>query len=85
MKNLKKHKVPVEDKPANDKIRLSLEVSADLNRTLEELADFYGGTKSEVLRKAIALVQVAKDAKENSQTLGVLDKDSHLVTRIIGV
>lgn len=56
------------------KVRLSLEVSSELNELLERLARETGSTKSEVLRKAIALIDVAVEAKEQGQRLYVSDQ-----------
>jgi len=66
------------------KVRLSLEVSEDLNRRLELLAEQIGSTKSEFLRKAIALMEVAVDAKLHGQDIGILDGDV-VKTKIIGI
>jgi predicted transcriptional regulator len=68
-----------------DKVRLSLDVSAELNKTLEELADKTMGSKSDVLRKAIALMEVAVEAKEKGENVGVVNKKGELVTRIVGL
>jgi predicted transcriptional regulator len=68
-----------------DKVRLSLDVSTELNKTLEELAEKTSGSKSDVLRKAIALMEVAVEAKEHGQNVGVVDKKGALVTKIVGV
>lgn len=68
-----------------EKVRLSLDISPELNRLLEELAATTGGTKSDVLRKAIALMEVAVDAKRRGLKLGLADKDQTLATEIIGL
>lgn len=70
---------------ATDKVRLSLEVTTELNRTLEELATQVGGTKSDAIRKAIALLSVAIEGKQQGQSMGLVDRDNKLVTRIVGV
>lgn len=75
----------------SDKVRLSLDVSPELNSLLESLATRTGGTKSDVLRKAIALMDVAVDAKEGGKRLLLVDKpnavtdDPRLVTEIVGL
>jgi len=68
-----------------DKIRLSLEVSPELNNTLEDLALKIGATKSDVLRRAIVLMEVAVEAKERGQKLGIADKNQPLATEIVGI
>ena len=67
------------------KVRLSLELSNELNNTLEELAEKNSTTKTDLLRKAIALIEVAVDAKENDQSLGVIDDKGRVVTKIVGL
>src|ERR1700730_414053 len=66
-------------------ISLSLIVSPQLNETLEGLAESQHTTKSDVLRKAIALFDLASEAKANDQRLGILDKDRKIVTEIVGL
>ena len=68
-----------------DKVRLSLDVSPELNRTLDELATKIHGTKSDVLRKAIVLMELAVQAKDREQKLGIIDKNRHVVTEIVGL
>jgi predicted transcriptional regulator len=71
--------------PKNKVIRLSLEVSPEMNEKLEELADKLNGTKSDVLRKAISLVEVAVRAKEEGKKFGIAAPDQTLSTEIIGL
>ena len=66
-------------------IRLSLEVSPQLNAKLEELAAKTHGSKSEVLRRAIALMDIAVQAKEDGKKFGVAGKDQELATEIVGI
>ena len=68
-----------------EKVRLSLDISPELNALLESLAAKTGGTKSDVLRKAIALMEVAVDAKRRGLKLGLAEKDQPLTTEIIGL
>lgn len=72
-------------KSEKEKVRLSLDISPELNALLESLAAATGGTKSDVLRKAIALMEVAVDAKRRGLKLGLAEKDQPLVTEIIGL
>jgi hypothetical protein len=69
-----------------DKVRLSLDVSAELNDLLDSLAYKTHGSKSDVLRKAIALMEVAVIAKEHGQTIGVAEKGGMtLLKEIVGL
>ena len=66
-------------------IRLSLAVSPELNERLEQLAAAGHTTKSEILRKAIALFDVVAEAKSEKKRFGILDQDKRLVTEIVGI
>lgn len=68
-----------------DRVRLSLDVSPELNETLERLATSMHGTKSEVLRKAIALMDVAVRAKQDGQRIGIAGPNQQLTSEIIGI
>jgi Arc/MetJ-type ribon-helix-helix transcriptional regulator len=69
-----------------DTIKLSLEVSTELNNVLEQMVDKHVGTnKSEVLRKAIALMQVAVEAREKGQKIGIPAKGQLLATEFVGI
>jgi predicted transcriptional regulator len=69
----------------HESIRLSLSVSPELNARLDNLAQSGHTTKSEVLRKAIALFDVAAQAKAENNRLGVLDQNKRLLSEIIGI
>ena len=66
-------------------VRLSLEVSTALNRTLEEMAAQTHSSKSEILRKAIALMELAIRAKNEGNRFGIANKDQQLATEIVGI
>ncbi len=68
-----------------EKVRLSLDISPELNTLLEQLAAATGGTKSDVLRKAIALMEVAVDARRRGLKLGLAERNQQLTTEIIGL
>lgn len=68
-----------------EKIRLSFEITPELNEQLEDIADQVGGTKTEVFRKAIALMRVAVDARRDGKKFGVAEKGQPLVTEIVGI
>ena len=70
---------------APERVRLSLDVTADVNATLERLAEETGNTKSDILRKAIGLMMVAADAKKKGETLGVVGEDGKLHVRLVGL
>jgi len=67
------------------KTQLIIDVSPELNETLENLADNANLTKSEILRRAIALMKVAAQAQEKGQKLVVIDQDQKAITEIVGI
>ncbi len=69
----------------NESVRLSLALSPELNARLEELAQAGHTSKSEILRKAIALFDVVAEAKSEKKRFGILDQDKHLLTEIVGI
>ncbi|MGH9957398.1 MAG: CopG family transcriptional regulator [Pyrinomonadaceae bacterium] len=70
---------------STEKVRLSLDLSQELNETLDRLAAEGGTTKSELLRKAIALVDVATQAKQKHQKLAIVDEQEHVISQIVGL
>lgn len=66
-------------------IRLSLSISPELNERLEQLASSGHTTKTEILRKAIALYDVAAEAKTEKKKLGILDQNKQLLAEIVGI
>ncbi|MEB3177714.1 MAG: ribbon-helix-helix protein, CopG family [Nostocaceae cyanobacterium] len=68
---------------AQNMVRLNLELSPELNQILEELAHKLGVNKSDVLRQAIALMQIMVTAKEQTQKLGIVEAEQLIVNEII--
>lgn len=60
-------------------VKLSLQVSDSLNRRLEDISKGMGGSKSEVLRRAIALIELMEEAQKNNRKLAVIEKESNKV------
>lgn len=69
----------------NTKIRLSLDITPEANVLIEDMAEVLGTSKAEVLRKAIAVMKVAVDAKVEKKHLGISSNRSNLETEIIGI
>lgn len=65
------------------KVRLSLDVSVELNHKLESLALQLGGTKSDAMRKAISLMEIALQGKQNNQTLQLANRNGEKHRTII--
>ena len=68
-----------------ESIRLSLAVSPELNKRLEQLAEDGHTTKSEVLRKSLILFDVIATAKAEKKRFGILDENKNLETEIVGI
>lgn len=66
-------------------VRLSLDVSIELNQVLDSMAEKIHSSKSEVLRKSIALMEVAIDAKTHGNYLGVVNKNQEIIKEIVGL
>jgi metal-responsive CopG/Arc/MetJ family transcriptional regulator len=70
---------------AGEKVRMNLQVSAELNAVLDKIADDTGTNRSDVIRQAIALMKVAHEAKQNGKRLGLVTDPSKLETEIVGL
>jgi hypothetical protein len=69
----------------NPKIRLSLDITPEANELIEKMAEDLGTSKADVMRKAIAVMKVAVDAKKDHKHLGVSTKRENLETEIVGI
>jgi hypothetical protein len=67
--------------------RYMMELSPELLELLNRLASRSGDSSSiqEVIQKAIALLDVATQAKDNGQKIAILDQDEKLVREIVGI
>lgn len=65
--------------------RLTVDVSPALNDTIERLALRFHGNKSDVVRRAVALIEIAAQAKDDGKKIGIAEKDQPLATEIVGV
>ena len=66
-------------------VALSFFISPQWNNELNDLAAKIGGTKSDVFRKAIALLELAVDARDTGKKFGIAEKDQPLATEIVGI
>ena len=67
------------------KIRLSLELTEKFNQALEELAVQIHGSKSDVFRKSIALLEVAVAATLAGKSMAIISPEGNVTTRITGI
>ncbi len=66
-------------------VRLNVNITTELNDRLDVLAEKSGTTKSELLRKAIALMDLAVTERGRGNKLGILDDQQHVLREIVGV
>lgn len=66
-------------------VRLTVDVSQDLNALIEDLAKSSHTSKSEILRRSIALMDFAQKAKREGRKVGSVDQDQKLATEIVGL
>lgn len=67
----------------NGRVKLSLEISRKLSDVLDNLAANIQGTKSDVLRRGVALFRIAVEAEEKGLNLAVVDAEGSMRERIV--
>jgi metal-responsive CopG/Arc/MetJ family transcriptional regulator len=70
---------------AQEKVRMNLQVSAELNDMLEKIAGDTGSNRSEVIRQALALMKVAHEARKKGKHIGLVTDPATLETEIVGL
>jgi metal-responsive CopG/Arc/MetJ family transcriptional regulator len=66
-------------------VRLNVNITEKLNDRLDELAQLSGSSKSDLLRKAIALMDLAVTEKNRNNHLSVTNSDGKVLREIVGV
>jgi predicted transcriptional regulator len=66
-------------------IRLNVNVTDELNNRLDSLAERNGTTKSEMLRRAIALLDLAAVEKDKGNCLAIANQERTVLREIVGV
>lgn len=72
-----------EDDSPVKKIRLSLDLTSEMKKIIEDLAEGYGGSQGEVLRRAIALLKAIKDAEKGGESPALV-KRGKITAKLIG-
>jgi predicted transcriptional regulator len=67
------------------KIHFSLEMSPQLHDLITELAERTGQSKANLLRQAVALMEVAVEASEQGKAFGVFGEDGALEREVTGI
>ena len=68
-----------------EKVRLSLQVSDELNEALDAIAQDTGTTKSDVLRRAVVLLKSAHEARKEGYRVGFARQANQLDREVIGL
>jgi metal-responsive CopG/Arc/MetJ family transcriptional regulator len=76
---------PERTEKSEGKVRVNLQVSAELNDMLEEIANETGSNRTEVIRQALALMKVAHEAKRRGKRVGFVSDPDKLETEIVGL
>ena len=66
-------------------IRLNISISDDLAAKLDELSGESQTTKSEILRKALTLFDLAREGKRHGKKLGLVGEGGQVATEIVGL
>ena len=66
-------------------VRMSLNMSPELNEKLEKMSREAHATKTDILKKAIFLMDIAMNSKKMGNQVAVVDKKGHKVSDILGV
>lgn len=69
------------------RVRINLDVSPEIAEFLDTLAQENATTKTDVMRRAIALLKVAHEEKKRHRSMGFVsaDRDEILETKVVGV
>ena len=64
---------------------MSLDLTPEMKATVDELARRAGTTRSELLRRAIALMKTVKEAERAGLLPGLIDQEGNVKARLVGV
>lgn len=69
------------------KVRINLDVNSDVNEFLEMMSVESGTTKTDVMRRALALLRIAHEEKARARIMGFVPaaRSNDLETTIVGV
>jgi len=69
----------------DDKVHLSLKLSRELHRTLEDIAQSTGRSGTDIMRQALALMLVAHQTKQEGRHIGIVSDASKLDTEFVDI
>jgi hypothetical protein len=65
-------------------IRLSLDLTPEMKQIVDTLAEISGITQSEVLRRSIGLLKLAKEGEKKGESLALV-KNDRVVAKLVGI
>lgn len=68
-----------------ERARLTLELSPEMQRIVDELARKTGGDEADVFRRAVGLLKIVKDGQERGESPALVDKNGTVTTEISGI
>ncbi len=74
-----------DDLESFERIRMSLDLTPAMKAIIDDLARQEGATRSEVLRRAIALLKAIKDAQQKGESPVLVDREGNVTARIVGI
>jgi hypothetical protein len=67
------------------KIRMTLDVTPEMKRVIDDLASREGDTQASVMRRAIALLKTVKEAEKKGESPALIDQNGQITARLVGV
>ena len=79
-----KTQIKQNDSAEEKKIRLSIDVTPQMKKVIDDLSETSGASQAETLRKAIALFWAIKKGEADGESAAMI-KDNKIVARLVGV
>lgn len=64
--------------------RMSVNLSPEMEKLIEEKSKRDGITKAEVVRRAFALLQVSESEKEKGRSIGIISEGANHEMKVVG-
>jgi predicted transcriptional regulator len=64
---------------------MSLDVTPEMKRVIDDLAERGHATQAQVMRQAIALLKTVKDAESKGEKPALIDEEGRVTARLVGV
>ncbi len=70
---------------ADNKHRVNIVLNDSLNAKLEELAKSDGTTKTQIIKKALQLLDIVKKQENMKNTMAFVDSDDIIKQKVVGI